>query len=350
MSLNTAVSALGAARAGRVNPMIVLRIAAFAAGLCLALGPAFPAEPLRLRAEVTVDAEVLTLADLAEGAAGPAAEAPLFRAPALGETGTIQAARIAEAAGRFGLSVASASTPQVLIRRAARRIASSEIEAALKQALEARHGVDARGLSIVFDGAPPALVAAPGDTAPVTIENLAYDRRSRRVSALASVATDRPDRRPSARIAGAASETVEVAVLNRPLGRGDTVQASDVAVERRPRESLPADILADGASLAGRVARRSLAAGSVLRAGDVARPEIVARNDIVTVFYEIPGMTLTLRGRATEAGAEGENIAVLNMQSKRTLQARVIGPGKVSVSGAVPGPLAANAAALGAHP
>lgn len=350
MSLNIAIPPFSLARAGRVNPMIVLRLATIAACLCVALSPAFSAEPLRLKTEVTVDSDVLTLADLAEGAAGPAAEAPLFRAPAIGESGTVQAVRIAEAASRFGLSVAPSAKPQVFVQRAARRVGAIDIEAALKQALELRYGLDPRGLSIVFDGAPPSLLVAAKNTAPVTVENLAYDRRSRRVSAVASVASAPPDQRSSIQIAGAALERVEIAVLTRALSRGETVQAADVTVERRPRESLPADAIADGDALAGQVARRSLAAGSVLRAGDLARPEVVARNDIVTVVYEIPGMTLTLRGRATEAGAEGDSIAVLNMQSKKTLHARVLGPGKVSVSGAVPGPLAANAAALGAHP
>lgn len=352
MSLNIAIPPFGLARAGRVNPMIVLRVATIAACLCIALSPAFAAEPLRLKAEVTVDAEVLTLADLVEGAAGAAAEAPLFRAPALGESGTIQAGRIGEAAARFGLALAPGGTSQVLVRRAARRVSAAEIEAALKQALELRYGVDRRGLSIVFDGTPPSLLVAPKNTAPVTVENLAYDQRSRRVSAVAFVTAAQPDRRASVQVAGAALERVEVAVLTRALGRGETVQAADVAVERRPRESLPADVIGESDALAGRVARRSLAAGSVLRAGDLARPEVVARNDIVTVVYEIPGLTLTLRGRATEAGAEGDSIAVLNMQSKKTLQARVLGPGKVSVSlsGPIPGPLAVNTAALRAQP
>lgn len=342
MSLNTAVAALGSVRPGRPDPMIVLRIAAIAAALCLALGPAFSAERLRLKGEVTVDSEVLTLADLVEGATGSVADAPLFRAPALGESGTIQAGRIAAAAAQVGVTLDAGARRQVLVQRAARRVLPAEIEAALKQALELRHGVDARALSIVFDGGPPVLLVPPKNTAPVVIENLSYDRRSRRLSAVATVGAER---RATAHIAGTATEIVEVAVLNRAVGRGETVQAADLTIERRPRETLPGDVQPDGASFASRVARRSLGAGSVLRTGDVARPEIVARNEIVTVLYEIPGLILTLRGRATEAGAEGETIGVLNIQSKKTLQARVIAPGRVSVSAPVPGPLAANAAA-----
>jgi flagella basal body P-ring formation protein FlgA len=96
----------------------------------------------------------------------------------------------------------------------------------------------------------------------------------------------------------------------------------------------------DASSLAGQVARRALAAGTVVRQGDLAKPELVARGDVVTIVYEIPGMVLTLRGRANEAGAQGDMIAVTNPQSKKILQAQVIAPGKVSVSAALPGPVA----------
>jgi flagella basal body P-ring formation protein FlgA len=87
----------------------------------------------------------------------------------------------------------------------------------------------------------------------------------------------------------------------------------------------------------------------VLRAGDLGKPDVVSRGEIVTVVYEIPGMMLTLRGRATEAGAQGESIGILNIQSKKTLQATVAGPGKVSIAAPIPGPLAANTVAQAAN-
>jgi flagellar basal body P-ring formation protein FlgA len=68
------------------------------------------------------------------------------------------------------------------------------------------------------------------------------------------------------------------------------------------------------------------------------------------VFYEVPGMTLTLRARATEAGAQGDTISVLNVQSKKSLHATVVSPGRVAVSAATPGPLAANVASHTASP
>ena len=71
------------------------------------------------------------------------------------------------------------------------------------------------------------------------------------------------------------------------------------------------------------------------------KPELVQRNETVTLVYEVPGITLTVRGKAVEGGAEGDVISVLNEQSKRTVQGVVVGPGRVIISTGSPR-LAAN--------
>jgi len=71
------------------------------------------------------------------------------------------------------------------------------------------------------------------------------------------------------------------------------------------------------------------------------KPELVQRNESVTLVYEVPGIMLTVRGKATESGAEGDIITVLNEQTKRPVQGVVVGAGQVVVGGANPR-LAAN--------
>ena len=46
----------------------------------------------------------------------------------------------------------------------------------------------------------------------------------------------------------------------------------------------------------------------------------------------LPGIMLTILGKANEPGALGDVISVLNVQSKHTVQATVVGPGRVSVN------------------
>lgn len=345
MIVHPSVPPIGTRRAGCVSLAIMARVALALAAMTLALAPALAAGHPTLRAEVVARADVLTFADLLDGVSGPLAERPVFRAPALGESGTIQARRVIEQASALGLGpVETAGRTQVMVTRAARHIGSGELEAAIKRVLEMQYRIDARSLSVVFDGAPPSLVVPAELKAAATAEDLVYDRRSRRVSATVVVDGAPGERRASVRLTGAVVEVVEVAVLNRLVNRGDTVQTADFAVERRVRESVPADAQAAIAAVAGQVARRALTPGSILRAGDLARPEIVARGDAVTIVYEIPGMVLTVRGKANEAGAQGDLIAVLNTQSKRIVQAQVVAPGKVSVSAPLPGRVASAAA------
>jgi len=120
-------------------------------------------------------------------------------------------------------------------------------------------------------------------------------------------------------------------VLTRALAQGEVLKADDVALMRRPKSEFAANVLTNPAQAAGLGARRALRAGQVLRDGDLQRPELVARNETVTITFEVPGIVLTMRGQAIEAGALGDLVNVLNVQSKRTIQATVTGHGRVSV-------------------
>jgi flagella basal body P-ring formation protein FlgA len=61
------------------------------------------------------------------------------------------------------------------------------------------------------------------------------------------------------------------------------------------------------------------------------KPELVRRNEIVMLMYQVPGIMLTVRGRATEGGAEGDVIGVLNQHTKRVVHGTVIGSGRVMI-------------------
>jgi flagella basal body P-ring formation protein FlgA len=77
-------------------------------------------------------------------------------------------------------------------------------------------------------------------------------------------------------------------------------------------------------------------AGQPLHGADLTRPDLVQRDEAVTLIYQAAGLYLTVRGKAIEAGTEGDVVSVLNLQSKRTVSGVVVGRGQVSVSPVAP--------------
>jgi flagella basal body P-ring formation protein FlgA len=106
---------------------------------------------------------------------------------------------------------------------------------------------------------------------------------------------------------------------------------SDILLERRPRAEIASDVVTRTGAVIGQAARRALRPGQTLRPADLMKPDLVGRNEAVTIIFEVPGITLTARGKSVDAGAEGDIVSVLNLQSKRVLQGTVRAPGLVVV-------------------
>jgi flagella basal body P-ring formation protein FlgA len=294
------------------------------------------ARRLHLRPELNLGRDIISFGDLIGGLGPEAAAIPAFRAPALGETGTIQVSRIVEAARAAGVvrdagEIDRHGFAQVVVTRAARRIMASDLEAAVKTGLQQRFGVDARLFALAIDGGAPSVAVEPELTGEVAVLDLSFEARSGRLQARLEVPGSAAMRLKPLRISGQLVETVEVVVPRRAITRGETLSQADVAIERRPRDGQGAELIGDLRSAIDKVARRALMAGMPLRKGDVQREEIVAKGDLVTIVYEARGLLISMRGRAGDSGAMGDVVNVTNPQSKRVLQGTVSGPGRVSV-------------------
>jgi flagella basal body P-ring formation protein FlgA len=90
----------------------------------------------------------------------------------------------------------------------------------------------------------------------------------------------------------------------------------------------------DPALLVGKTPRRPLRANAPLRPGDVELPIVIHRNDLVLIVLERPGMYMTAQGKALEDGGQGAVIRVANTQSSRTIDAVILGAGRVGVQAA----------------
>ena len=283
----------------------------------------------RLKPQVTVANDIVRIGDLVENA-GAAASTPVFRAPDLGQTGAVPVRAVLDAIRPYGLiGVDVRGLSEVSVTHASRTIAADDIEQRIVAALTARHNLGKpEDLKILFDRDIRAIQLAVSARAEFSLASMSYDARTRRFDVTLELANGA---RSQWRYTGSAVETIEAAVPRRAIARGDVIKAGDIVIERRPKNEFSSEPPAPAVEVVGLAARRAVRPGQPLRTADLMKPELVAKNDMVLLHYEVPGIVLTMRGKALDTGAEGDTISVLNINSKRTVQGTVTGPGRVTV-------------------
>jgi len=294
-------------------------------------------EPLRepapvptLRRSVVVTGDIVRIGDLIDNA-GAFAQIPVFRSPDVGTVGSVAGRKVIEAARAHNLfGVEPGEVIEVQVTRSGHVIAKSEIEARIARLFAGTNGLgEASGLVIGFDREVASFYADLTPGTDLKAMRAFYDSRGR-----FDVVFEVPlgaSRRTLMRYTGTLVETADAVVPIRTIGRGEIVKAADLTVERRPKAEVTGDIAATAAETVGRAARQPLRINQPIRRADLMRPELVKRDDNVTLVYEMPGILLTTRGKAVEAGAEGDLVGVLNLQTKRTIQGIVTGPGRVEI-------------------
>lgn len=324
------------------NIVIRATVIALSVAASAQLASSFGAERPRLKPEAQVTGDLVRVGDLVEHA-GIIADVPIFRAPDLGATGTVSAQAVAEAVRVHALvGLDTGGLQEVAVTRASRTFAPKDIEDCVAQALASQYGLGASTeIAVSFDDTLRPLHVEPNADGEPQVARINYDAHNGRFQATVDIPTG-PSTHSPLRLSGRANATVEVVVLARTIERGALLKDADVALERRPRAQIGKDTITDRAQAVGLAARTNLEPGRPLRTAQLMKPELVKRNEQVTLVYEVPGILLTVRGKALESGAEGDVVSVLNEQSKRTLQGVVFGPGQVVISSA-PARLAANA-------
>ncbi len=286
--------------------------------------------PPALKSSVTVTSDVVRIGDLVENA-GPVANIPIFRSPDLGTTGAVAIDRIVEAIRPHELiGINTRGLSEVLVTRASRTISAQEISSRIAQALSGQFGFgDAHNILVTFDHDVRTLQVEPNAAGELQVLSVAYDPRSTRFDVTLGLPSSAELRKQNTHYIGTAIATVDALTVDHPIERGQIIKASDVTVLRRPR--VDSNVVTDTNLVVGMQARHPLLPSQPLNTADLMKPEIVQRGDSVTIVYEVPGVTLTLRGQAQEAGALGDTVSVLNIESKRVVSGVVTAPDRINV-------------------
>lgn len=123
-----------------------------------------------------------------------------------------------------------------------------------------------------------------------------------------------------------------VLILNRGIAAGETLAAADITTAQRDVARIAGAALADPAAAVGRVARRTLVAGSLLSANDLVAQRLIRRGDSVSLVSQRGGVEVRVAGKALGDAGENERVSVENLSSRRIVQGTVAASGDVFVT------------------
>ena len=281
---------------------------------------------LRLKSNPLVSGPEVRLADLFHGVPDGAANLLVATAPPPGERMALRVSGVHDAIARAGLQwMADAGTRGITVARSGKAVPRQTMIRKLTDALADQLGDDAFG--ITFAGAAPLLHVADDQPVTLRVEAADLDRRTGRFTAVLVAPAD--GRGEPVRVAGRIARTVQVPVLRARVDQGAIITAADIELQDMPADRLNRNLVADASDLIGQEAKRLLLPGQPVRTTDVQRALAVQKNALVTMTVSQPGLMLSATGRAIDAGAVGDVVQVVNVQSRKTIQAVVTGPNQV---------------------
>ncbi len=124
---------------------------------------------------------------------------------------------------------------------------------------------------------------------------------------------------------------VEALVAARSISRHQVIVGSDLATTRVPLSRSGGEALSDPYRVVGKRAARRIMQGRAITDRMVEEPPVIHRGDRVTLLARGPGLTVTAIGEAREDGGAGRPIQVMNLNSRRMVQGRVVDATTVEV-------------------
>ena len=123
-----------------------------------------------------------------------------------------------------------------------------------------------------------------------------------------------------------------VLVLTRGIATGETLSAADISTATRDAARIAGAVLADPAAAVGRIARRPLAAGSLLSGNDLLAQRLIKRGDNVALVARTGAVEVRIAGRALGDAGHNDRVSVENLSTRRIVQGVVDAAGDVIVA------------------
>ena len=104
----------------------------------------------------------------------------------------------------------------------------------------------------------------------------------------------------------------------RTLAVGSIIERSDLELAEQVDPSTAEKFM-------GKEIKRAVYVGRAISESDVGPATIVKRNEIIQLHYDLNGLGIRTEARALEPGGLGEEISVMNVDTRITVRASIVG-------------------------
>jgi flagella basal body P-ring formation protein FlgA len=284
---------------------------------------------LTLRDRIMVDDDVVRLGDLFEEPLSDG-DIAVAQAPKAGQTLTLEARFLQQVARAYRLNWKPVSKHQkIVVGRMSQRVTALMVRDAIAAAVQERIGSSA-DLDVALDGGDLEFDLPTDVENSVAVSAINFDPNSNRFAAILVAPADGP---PiiQRNVFGTVYEMAQIPVPKRLISAGATISADDLEWQPVHLRRLSGNSLTDADQLIGRVAKRPLKAGQIVRQSDVEVSPVIRRNDLIRLVVKSGQMTLSVQGKALQDAALGQTIRVINVNSNRQLSGTVVDAGTVAV-------------------
>jgi flagella basal body P-ring formation protein FlgA len=267
---------------------------------------------------VTVTGANITVGDVFPDAPKRHAAFVLAPAPKPDTTLTWDAQTLNRIARSFNLNWRASVTDQVHIRRLASVIDENMIKDAIIESLS-DEGLSHKN-DLEFVGSSIEILLSHDLEPSVTVISSSYNQSRNTFSATLQT----PDNRVR-QFTGVAHAVVQIPVLNTPARRGDHIRQSMITMMDIREDMINDNMVLTSGELVNMSPRKIIRANAPITVKDLVKPTMVKRGDLVTMQLQKGPIQITALAKALQAGTKGDMIRLMNMDSKRTLEAKVTG-------------------------
>ena len=123
-----------------------------------------------------------------------------------------------------------------------------------------------------------------------------------------------------------------VLVARQPIPRGTPVRDGDLELVERNLSNLPYGYYTESQPVVDQLAKRTIAAATVITPTMLQAPKLVKRGELVSVIAETGALKIRTRGQALGDGKAGDLVRVRAEGSRRVVDGTVISTGVVKVT------------------